>query len=343
MSVHFYVQNKDFTTTANKEMWAVYRMARELIKIAGTTDMILIFNIDPETSSRLKNSRLTQLDAVLLTPTLICNLELKHCYEEIRWSKVEGRCLKASGMPLVPKGRRNPYQQVRNAREKWEPYLTAATKQFSSGWQPRIRQYFQGMHACTLLHPYLHPQSRTPKFESADRWYYFGDIADINMQAARAILPVDKALPLSVLIDIAKKCFDAQRWTTLEASLKQPIGQLIIKEPGNINNDKRLIHSYEEFLVGREARNAPHLTLENPNASRTHLRIEVLQNKALRAYDMGSKNKSYLNEETVAEEGKLMLDGETLYVGSVDVEKATHITLKLTDKFSIAPENTATA
>ncbi len=314
------------------ERRAIYRVARILHeRFDGDkhTTITLIANIFPDPDPVLGLQQLTQLDALLLAPQFAAILEFKNYFDPIVAETLDGHWYAQgrNGRHGVTGGsRRNPFIQVQNARKLWRPFLSRRT----GGQQP-----WELMHAHVLFHPYLNSQSRLPQLGEDHLWFQVRGIDEIG-ELVRTTRIAGWHMSRDQMHQLAFDVLRAAPYRELHAELPVRAALLTVEEPGQ---EKRTvpIFCYSDFVMGRRGpAHHPH-RLENRNVSREHLLFEVGMT-AIRVYDINTKNGTFLGGERIdSERGRLVQDGETLFVGAQD-GRATRITVQVLAGSSAGPD-----
>ena len=317
MPIKFYRHGPE-PTDAN-ELRAFCHVARLLYRQYGQADedLILIANLQPDLDDRLAGQGLPQLDGLLLASDLVALLEFKSYFQPIRAQSKQGRWLLVGGKRgqknLLGGSHRNPYLQVKAAKEAWADYL-----QQTAGGQP-----WHNLHAFVLFHPYLHPDSQLVSLEEDNYWCH---ISSIDQIVELVLANKAKGIQLSSgqMHRLAFATLRARPWPEIAGLLTAVVGHLYLQEPGAERPLPVTVYAFDNFTLGRRPQ-THRLTLTAPCISRDHVRVEVRET-AVRIYDLGSKNGSYLNGQPVDDEqGMLLQAGDVVYLGGRDGKTAVRL------------------
>lgn len=317
MPIKFYRHGPE-PTDAN-ELRAFCHVARLLHRQYGQVDedLILIANLQPDLDDRLAGQGLPQLDGLLLASDLVALLEFKSYFHPIRaqskqgrWSLVGGK----RGQKYVLGGSHpNPYLQVKAAKKAWADYL-----QQTAAGQP-----WHNLHAFVLFHPYLHPESQLASLDQDNYWCHISSIDQI-VELVLANKAQGIQLSSGQMHRLAFTTLRARPWPEIAGLLTAVVGHLYLQEPGAERPLPVTVYAFDNFTLGRHY-NSHRLALTAPCISRDHLRVEVRET-AVRIYDLGSKNGSYLEDRPVdGEQGMLLQAGDVVYLGGRDGKTAVRL------------------
>ena len=312
------------------ERRAFCHIARLLQQRYGRTNLnyYLIANIEPRADKRLPENRLTQLDAFLLGPRVAAIIDFKSCYEPFSGESLEGEWFSPSGYALPGGSFINPYQQAKNAREKWTTYFTQksnllfdlpplAIKTWRDAWQK--------LNTFVLLHPLLHPDATLPVnlLEKDHYWFHLKSIDSI-LELAFSCVSDEFVLTPAQQEQIIQHAIFAKDWTDMSEVLHNPVGALVVKEPNNPMVKYEVYHD-DIFTVGRSHNQRIRVSRELKQVSKYHARIEVVQGKLI-ITDAGSLNGMYINETKVADgEAVVMSPYSKIFLGDHQANYACQI------------------
>lgn len=313
MTIEFYLHTE--MPEDMNERRALFRVARLLHQEYADSlrgHFALIGNIDPQQDRRFNRfSGLTQLDALLLGPRLAAIVEFKNYYDRI----VGGERGPWYAYPTARRGLRparqevrggnaaNPYQQARKAKEGWVQFLNQEMPGTSWG---RLQDF-------VLFHPWLHEGSDIQIMALDHYWLHFRSVETIVelVQANNTLQGV--TLTAAQMQAVAQNALGAQRWVGLERTLTQRIGTLFVELDGVQTGYP--LGSYQEVTFGRGVTAGEHIPIESSLVSRYQARV-VTQMEAVRLFDMGSKNGTWLDGERVDTIiGRLLPPGAVVLLG----------------------------
>lgn len=302
MTVHFYYHTA-FPADTN-ERRAFCRVARLLHERYGRdpADYFLIANIDPRHDTALK--RLTQLDALLITPQSVAILDFKSCFAPFDGRDLEDPWRTSDGHDLFGGSdrNRNPYQQAENARHLWSRYLGKKSNAYF-GARPvdeedvSWEKAWEHLQSYVLIHPIMHPDAQPPTaktLEGNHNWFHLHSVEDI---IELTFTTVSKHLQLAPVEaeELIRLALYAEPWHDMDEILHVPIGSLFVYEPNRPLVTKPL-YSYDEVTIGRK--HSMHIRISNQmsQVSGYHARVEVQQGQVM-LYDAGSLNGIYVNRQ----------------------------------------------
>jgi len=299
MPVEFYLHTPMLDNLNEKR--AFMRVAHLIHQQYGqsSTPFTLIANIQPEVTSPLKN--LPQLDALLLGPEFVAILEFKNYFAPIQANYLDGKwkAIVQNRSQVVAGGsKRNPYLQARHAKKAWQLPLKDIVANH--------------LNAFILFHPYLHPDSKLPPLGQDNYWLRINGVEDI-LELIYTTSSPHIALTLQTQQTIAKEIFQAQLWPQVSDLLTDIIGYLHVLEPGQ-TPVRYPIHPFDDFTLGRSARQKHRVRLQSSKISSTHAHIYA-QNKTIYIEDLGSKNGTFLAGKTISKPTRLH-NNEKVTLGS---------------------------
>lgn len=304
MTVHFYYHTP-FPADMN-ERRAFCRVARLLHERYGRdpADYFLIANIDPRHDTALK--KLTQLDALLITPQSVAILDFKSCYApfdgrdlQVPWPTADGHFLYSGSDQNT-----NPYQQAEKARRLWSRYLGNKSKDFF-GARPENEgdvswpEAWRHLQSYVLIHPMMHPDAQPPTaktLEGNHNWFHLHSVDDILVLTYTIVSSHLKLAPVEAE-ELIRLALYAEPWEDMDELLHAPIGSLFVYEPDRSLMTKPL-YSYDEVTIGRT--HAMHIRISNQmkQVSGYHARVEVQKGQVM-LYDAGSLNGIYVNRQRI--------------------------------------------
>lgn len=334
MTIHFY-KHCDMPDDMNEKR-AFFRVARLLDQLYGrsqTDRFLLIANVDPQKDGALP--RLPQLDAVLLGSRLVAFLEFKSYYDPVIGPSATDTwyTTKRGKKDQVIHGgaAKNPYQQAQYAKGQWGEYLQSQTH-LPVNW--RFTQHF------VLFYPFLNNQSRIHVRGIDHYWLHFDGVDEIGRLIAESGLK-EIVLSLSQMEDLAHGVWRASRWYDVDRLLHRAVGHLCVQIPSQ-DVIRMPLNSYSEVMVGRRPSSGSHIELPYSLISGQHARLEVL-GEAVRLFDVGSKNGTLLNGQSLDNErGALLVPGDVAYLGGKGI-KAVQLWFEPSSTLSPPDDYTRTA
>lgn len=311
MPVEYYLHTPILENLNEKR--AFMRVAQLLQQRYGhsTTPFTLIANVQPEANSPLAG--LPQLDAVLLGPQFIAFLEFKNYFDPIQAHYLDGKwkTISHKKSQIVAGGtKRNPYLQARHARKAWQAFLDETLS--------------QDLNTFILFHPYLHQDSKLPQLGKDNYWLRISSIENI-LELIFTTSSRKLSFSLSQQQIIAQKDFHAQPWLQLSGLLSQIVAYLHVFEPGQ-NPIRYPIYAYDDFTLGRSARQKHRVHLRSSSVSSAHAHIYTHDLKFF-VSDLGSKNGTFVNGIKVLEPTQIY-ENERVLLGGTE-SNATAIWIQM--------------
>ena len=258
------------------ERRALIQVTRLLYKqeSASESPYTLIANIDTQ-----KNAlQLPQLDALLLGPKFAAILEFKSYFDPIIGQHLTGNWFASNrkGRQQVRGGSyRNPFLQAKNARQKWQDWLSLPLNVF------------------VLFYPYLHPQSKLPVELDTNYWFSAQSHNKLKTLLISTVSP-DFEQNASQQHHIATNILHSKKWN-LKSLLTQIAGYLHVLEPGQLLV-RYPVYPLDSFTIGRSTRVNNRVRLHSPQISAIHAHL-FMQDDELHIEDLSSKNGIYINNQ----------------------------------------------
>ena len=291
MTAHFYFH----TEVANvSERRAFIDIANTLNKYDATNsgDIHLIANIDPQKHPRLRNKKLAQLDALLITPTFVSIIEFKSYVHPIIGKDVNSKWhIKTQGKSIrVNSGHaQNPFQQIKAAKQRWGFFLQEQTSHLVSAKQKATNwNHLQGW---LVFHPFLHADSKIPQTPEAP-WFSVlsSDTIQTQLVTSYSKLHLTEQQTDYLLRDV----LDVHSWHSLSTLWRNKVGELWVhnREQQTKHTD---LHKYDQITVGRSRQNKIRIHSSIKGVSSLHLCISVDEYGEIWVEDLGSTNGSWAN------------------------------------------------
>lgn len=292
MTVSFYYHTVPTDPNERKALYRIARIIHAYDRLASNQHIAVIANINPSRDKALKKHKLTQLDALILSKTGICLVELKHLYEPFDGRNPNGRwMIHSSRKPVESGAARNPYKQVQRARHVWQPFLHHILVRSLSNRNWSSLPHIQSL---LLFHPFLHPKSRLMPLGKADMWLQIGGMENV----ARMLFADETNLKFSNQeIDQIAATLNAKLWAELHYVAHSHAGFLSVSEP----DGSRIIYPIgygDSFTIGRSRNNNIQVSKHYQYVSSFHAQIDARQG-IVQVRDLNSRHGILLNGQMV--------------------------------------------
>lgn len=311
MPVQYYVHTDPRHPNERRALYHLARLLDRRYGHAGAPQVALVANVDPTKEAAWHGRSLTQIDAVLLTPRLVALIDFKNYPDpfdglsETRAWTVRGTTQRVDGGSFA-----NPYQQALAAHERWSAFLAQQTAAVVH--QPDALNW-RHLNGLVVFYPYLHRESRLLHPADNHLWLAFCGIDDVpqylfaNRPQIALVGPEIDAIAMDVL--------RARPWDELRRDIAQAIGYLDVADAAGARTAYRL-EPFDLLTVGRSRHHHICIDRRLARVSGDHLIIRT-QRDAVRIYDVGSRNGTYINGAPLREDGdmRLLKDGDVVTLG----------------------------
>ncbi len=265
----------------------------------------------------------TQADAVLLGSHAIVLLELKMCHDPIRGDAQSPWQTVPQGVMLYGGSRLNPYQQVTATRETLMKYLDRNRRRFLEGAriQDTAHQWGQ-ISAAIAVAPFLHPASDIilpPESRAWLRVIGLNEVAGFLFSRVSSqidLLPQEMRRMAEVL--------GCRRWTEIETLLPPAVsyGHLwLLDEAGRRTYAFPIV---DAATLGRSRDRSLVVPRQFSRTSGHHACLRLVGDTVW-LHDDGSTNGTFVDEQRVTHEGRMLEDGAQIWLGDVGHSEACHL------------------